>query len=264
MRARWLCGLLALALLSGCELPQNPLGGSPAEGLDPSLAPAEREEPRARPLWSPEPPAEPIVLAPQGRPPEAGWPIAVLMHGYRSNHRDLLALGELARSRGLLVISPPAPEVSQGEERYYWRRWKPDHSELYVRGVIAEVRQAHPEADPEGPVWLAGFSQGGLHASWMVTRHPKLYAGALAISPAGWVEWPEAPASGATARRIWLARGAREPKNYAAKTEQVRAFFAQHDMLAGLIEHDGGHHLPPGWPREFAPIFEQWSRAPVQ
>lgn len=255
-RRRWLQTisiLAALLVLTGCE---SPVTGSAGEGhvtREPAEAPA-----KPSPTSQTQPSAQPVVLLPDGEPPQEGWPTVVMLHGYRSNERDFVPVGRLAAAEGLAAVSLPAP-FERGEGHYHWKQGQPEHTHTYVQDVVAGLDATKEGLLDTRRLWLAGFSQGAMHSVHLASKHPDAYHGVLAISPAGWTAAPEAVANPDVRRDFVLVGGRAEKPRYRDSFRATRDILAASKLPLETIEHDGGHQFPPHWRAQFAKVFSTWA-----
>jgi phospholipase/carboxylesterase len=138
-------------------------------------------------------PNTPHVLTHLVRRPAQGDgapPLLLLLHGIGSNEDDLFGLAPYLDAR-FLIVSARAPN-SYGWGGYAWFEieWLPDRividreqaaasRELIIR-FIGEAATTYG-ADP-ARVYLLGFSQGAMMASWVALSRPDLVAGAVLMS----------------------------------------------------------------------------------
>ena len=185
--------------------------------------------------------------------------VLVVLHGYNSHPGDLRALSELAIARGFRAVLNVPGVVRGGGERRQWERGDVASTERAIEHALSAY--AGDALGPDERVWLAGFSQGGLHASLIALGRPHRYAGVMALSPAGFTEvaaplpiLPEAPDP-----EFVVTAGRAEPARYARTTREVIGLVRTRGITPRVIEHDGGHHLPAGWQRDLGEVFAQWS-----
>lgn len=248
--------LVTALALAACKAPEVPQTGVPAAPTQEREAPTTPTPPQPPRVDLPSPPADPIVAIPEGQPPEGGWPVVAMLHGYNSNQRDFGPVAELAATKGLAAVSLPGL-IDNGSMRFQWKRGDAELTHAYVQATVAQSLKGKDVALDR--IWLAGFSQGALHSSILVLTHPESYRGALAIAPAGWTELPKAATVGAP-RAVTVFTGRGEIPRYRAKTDEVAAMLKREGMLADLIEHRGGHNFPPGWRPKFEEIFASWTK----
>ena len=135
--------------------------------------------------------AQPYELfVPRGRPPRAGWPLVITLHGFKGNagdyFRNTFGLsrnwqgGETLDAHGrhgtpptrgpMVVIAPQA----RGQTMYR------DAGEIDVLEALADVRSRLP-IDPLR-IYVTGGSMGGTGAAYLPLRHPDLFAAAAPLA----------------------------------------------------------------------------------
>ena len=200
----------------------------------------------------PKPPTAALRFKPDATPGASPWPRLVLMHGFGSNPQDLWALGQHARELGWDALSVPGPETRK-LGRYAWPRDNPALTHAYLQSVLA---QTWPD---RRPVYLAGFSQGALHAAWLTAAYADDYLGVVALSPGGWVErpWPLAPA-----RPLCLSGGQEERPEHLARQRELLQRWRDAGAPHRVWTHPGEHHLSDTWPQELTDCLRQVFGAP--
>jgi phospholipase/carboxylesterase len=137
--------------------------------------------------------SKPLSLAHLVRPPSAGAsapPLLILLHGIGSNEEDLMGLEPYLDERFLIVSARAPHQYGWGGYAWFEIEWLPNSiaidraqadasRELIVR-FIGEAAQAYA-ADP-ARIYLLGFSQGAMMASWIALTRPDLVAGAVLMS----------------------------------------------------------------------------------
>jgi predicted esterase len=248
-----LCLALCLAACVTQSAPA-PQGGDPATkpantvtpsatGAAPAAA-APAPAPQKEAQEAPDPPPAPVVWRlPDGLPPAQGWPVILLMHGWRSNEQDFAPVAALFASYGVAAAAVPAIHIDgdPADRRLAWPKDDRARVHRYLQGVLAAAPDlARLDA---AQVWLGGFSQGGMYALSLVADHPDRYLGALAISPAGWSARPQALTS---PRPLFLIGGTQEIPRYRQGFLDAKALWERHpDAPLQVFEHGGGHHFPP-------------------
>ncbi|MCP3915118.1 MAG: hypothetical protein GY711_06155 [bacterium] len=188
-----------------------------------------------------------LVRRPQGEAPAGGWPVLLCMHGYGTDHNDLSGLLEVGSAQGFLAISVAGYRpVSPG--RHAWPNEGPA-IHAYLQGVLKPYRQ-DPSANTD-LVYTAGFSQGGLVATYLVSVHPELYSGAVPISPGGPLTVPR-PADGKLARPLFLVYGSAEGPGVHGNVRRFRQGVEAAGGRAHVEVHGGGHVFPDNWREVFA------------
>ena len=182
------------------------------------------------------------VRQPLGDAPRAGWPVLLCLHGYGTDHRDLVNLAEVGAARGFFAISVCGYEPI-GPGRYAWPNKGPEiHN--YLDGVLQQFSEK-PECNTD-VVYTTGFSQGGLVATYLVATHPERFHGALPISPAGPLSIPKLK-QGGEARPLFVLFGTAEGPRMQARVERFQKDFEQIGGRVSLNTHAGGHTFPEDW-----------------
>lgn len=118
--------------------------------------------------------------APGGRP----RPLIIAFHGRGSTAsylREQTRLDEDARARGMLIAYPEGLGKLWGAgTRATERRPDPDLDVRFTKALIDELVRTR-RADPQR-VYVVGFSNGGSMALRVAAQHPRLLAGAAAVS----------------------------------------------------------------------------------
>jgi phospholipase/carboxylesterase len=203
-------------------------------------------------------PALPLVHL--ARPPQvvaAGKPpLLILLHGVRSNERDLFSFAGQLDPR-LLVLSVRAPLV-RGPEAFAWfdvrflsDGFQIDASQLsasrdrLIEFIVAAV--AAYDADPER-VYLLGFSQGAIVSLAAALSTPAAVAGVTALSgriPPEVVPWI-APAANLVGLPVLVVHGTRDsviPIGYARNAHEI---LARLPVAVTYREYEVGHEVSAG------------------
>lgn len=204
----------------------------------------------SRPLELPIDPAAVIWSVPADELPEAlaGRPLLVLLHGYGSHERDLMALAEHL-PKGPVVASLRAP-LPAGPG-YAWfpitdpaRAGDPDLdlANAATTGVMRWLEDAQALSRTSGPVGLLGFSQGGAMVTHLLRHHPELFACGVVLSGftvPGLVGGDEALAQ--IAPPVYWGRGLADPLIPAAAVERTERFLTEHTTLTASSFAGLGH-----------------------
>ena len=111
-----------------------------------------------------------------------GAPTVVLLHGLTATPRQFDALAPMIRARGRNVLVPRLPRHG------YHNRMTTALADLELAELIAAVKLSLAEAHAwGGPVTVAGFSLGGLLASYVAQR--EYVSRVVAIAPFFGVRW---------------------------------------------------------------------------
>ncbi len=204
-------------------------------------------------------PSLPLVyrtLAPR-QPMQPGQkpPLALLLHGVRSNELDLFSLA-LHLPPQMRVVSLRAPLV-RGPESYAWfdvtflpDGYRIDPEQLdRSRGLVADFAAqaaAAFEADP-ARIYLLGFSQGAILSLTVALTRPELVAGILPLAgrippeARPWIVAPERLAG----LPIFLAHGRFDSVIPFFWAEQARDFLQSVGAALTFMEYPTGHRIPP-------------------
>ena len=200
------------------------------------------EEKAEKPPPIDQPPALVQWRWPQGQPPPDGWPVILLMHGWRSNEQDFVDVAQWFSTEGVAAAAVPAILVDDAQKkRFAWPKDDVRRVHNYLQYILASTDIAQ-KIDTKN-VFLGGFSQGAMYALTLVTAYPDNYLGALAVSPAG---WSTPPTTIPTPKPLFLIGGTAEIPKYRNGFLMARTLWQQHpDSPLKIFEHDGGHHFPP-------------------
>lgn len=119
------------------------------------------------------------VMPPEGAAPPTGYPVMIALHGFGGNVVDFATAWAHLPPKGWLVMLPQASDVVDSEG-YAW--WDHEKAGREIDEHFAALRAKHP-IDPSRIV-LAGYSQGGIMASWLALQdRPVRVRGVLGIVP---------------------------------------------------------------------------------
>lgn len=188
---------------------------------------------------------ETLVRLPSGH--ASGSPLGglVCLHGRESGPRDFHAAARwqrLADQLGVAIVAVSGT-VPTGRDSYVWAE-DPARDLPRLEQALREVAARCP-LDPARTV-LLGFSQGGQVALELTARHPELFAGALAFSPAGAAALDQLPDAGArlAGRRFLISVGADEQAAVVTRAtrdrDELRRLGAEvrHEAVSGQSRHD--------------------------
>lgn len=189
-------------------------------------------------------PASLLAAFPDGDPPDGGWPVMVLLHGYGTTKEDFSDVIEVVSRRGVVAFSLDAP-TEIGEGRRSWGRATIDApTHAYLQDAIASMRD-DPRLDWD-VIHVGGFSQGAGHAISLATAYPAVYGGILSVSPAGGA-LPDPWDPGDVPHPLFLIVGDEEGQRIQAATGAAASFFRAAGAPVVIHPHEGGHHFPPDW-----------------
>jgi len=186
-----------------------------------------------------------LVEKPAGTAPEKGWPVILLLHGYGSNKENIKEVAAFVAKNGFVGIAVSGPTVL--DKNCF--RWSNDGIEETHQHLVKalEKHKADVSIDPKR-VYIAGFSQGALHAVLLTAGKPDFYAGALAISPSGHLKVPDKPAGTAKSPRpLYLLGGSQEPVGNKDLLRSCEKLWQNAKWPVKVETHDGGHSFPAGW-----------------
>ncbi|WP_277050657.1 alpha/beta hydrolase [Ruania albidiflava] len=178
----------------------------------------------------------------------SGRPLLVLLHGYGSHERDLMALAEHLPA-GPVVASLRAP-LPAGPG-YAWfpitdpaRAGEPDLdlANAATTGVMRWLEETQALARTSGPVGLLGFSQGGAMVTHLLRHHPELFACGVVLSGftvPGLVGGDEALAQ--IAPPVYWGRGLADPLIGPGAIERTERFLDRHTTLTARSFAGLGH-----------------------
>lgn len=189
------------------------------------------------------------IRLPEGTPPAGGWPVAVMMHGYGSNKDDFVEPAEVFASTGIAAIALSGPLVMMDGTRY---RWPPDSFETthkYVQETLGSYRKTNPLLNSR-IAYLAGFSEGALHAWSLVASHPESYAGVFALSPGGRLP-PPAIVESQGARPVIVVLGKSDYPFVSSTADTCISRSDRAHWPVRKLVHEGGHTFPEDWQATF-------------
>ncbi len=109
--------------------------------------------------------------------------LLILLHGRGSNEQDLTRFVRNIR-QDLIIVSPRGP-ITMGENRYAWYQMSRengvlDYEEQDVLDSTDDIVKftlliQQQESITDLPVWVAGFSQGGVMALGTGLNHPEIF-----------------------------------------------------------------------------------------
>lgn len=163
--------------------PSDAARDAAADGA-PDAAPADALPPDAGPIGGDRPAN---VFAPAGPPPAEGWPVLVLLHGFRANPILMdrnFPFSRKVEEAGVVVVLPVGKPDENGF--LFWEahnRLDPEDVGVdveYLRGVVAEVVARHRgDADR---VYVLGHSNGGAMAVHLACHAADLIRGFVNVA----------------------------------------------------------------------------------
>jgi predicted esterase len=200
-----------------------------------------------------------LMEKPSGDAPEKGWPVILLMHGYGSNKENIKEVAAFVAKNGFIGVAVSGPTVL--DKNCY--RWSNDGIEETHQHLVKalEKHKADVAVDPKR-VYVAGFSQGALHAVLLAASKPEFYAGAVAISPSGHLKVPETlKAKPDSARPLYLLGGSQEPAGNKDLLKSCESLWKAGKWPVKVETHDGGHGFPADWQKRVGGALK-WLRDP--
>lgn len=128
------------------------------------------------------------VFVPEGDAPPGGWPIAVVLHGFRSNPELTIGqfpFGRTATANGWIVVYPRGLEDAEGF--LHWDDYGrvpegPGDDVPHILGVIDEVAARH--GGDVDRVLVIGHSNGGAMARYLACQAPTRFKAFVNLSGA--------------------------------------------------------------------------------
>ncbi|MEP7763708.1 alpha/beta fold hydrolase [Sanguibacter sp. 25GB23B1] len=173
-----------------------------------------------------------------------GDPLLVLLHGYGADEADLLGLApHLPAALTLVALRAPLP----AQAGFAWvpiadpGRPDPAATQAAADAVLAWLDEHVPGSTP---VFLLGFSQGGLMVTHLLRSAPSRFVAGVVLS--GFV----VDASGAgdhalaqAAPPVFFGRGTVDPIIDSAAFDRARTFLAAHTTLTERVYPGLGHGI---------------------
>lgn len=185
-----------------------------------------------------------LVRVPEGPVPAGGWPVFLLLHGYRSNKDGFAAVAELCAERGFIGVAVSGPKVVT-ETSFHWPKEGPEPTHTYLQGILAKLKD-RKDVDLSR-VYVGGFSEGGLQSLALIAAHPEAYRGALVHSPGGFINAPTETAKSPAPRPVFVIYGKKDPIGNWFLSARAAALARKAGWPVETYVHDGGHHFPRDW-----------------
>jgi len=190
--------------------------------------------------------------------------LAIFLHGYTMDAEDLKPM---AAALGLpaVIWFPRGPVAVPGRGRSWWpvdderrsaqlRAGARDlHAEyprgrsgarLLLRSLIEEVRAAHPGL----PLFLVGFSQGGMLACETALLEPVDVDGLALLSSSRLASADWNQGKGLENMPVFVSHGRNDPNISFSAGEELRDFLLTAHARVSWHPFDGGHEIPlPVW-----------------
>jgi len=142
-----------------------------------------------------------VIVPDREEPPEEGWPVVYLLHGYGADPRAMLEVADLpaaADRYGMAIVCPDGRPDS-------WYFDSPLDSTVRVEtvlmhGVVPQVEARYGFRHDRSGRAIVGVSMGGHGALYLAVRHPERFGAAASIS--GVLDLTETTQPEALARRL--------------------------------------------------------------
>lgn len=186
----------------------------------------------------------PIAVKPNGKQPDDGWPVILMLHGYGDSNVNYVSLAKAWAALGFVAVAVPGSTPGQ-DGRYMWDMESTDPTLKDLRAIMKSELLKNV-VDKE-KVFLFGFSQGALHSLLLTAEHRDEFAGVVALSPGGSLsrEMIIPKISKGRAGRLVFIHGEFEPHEPIAKSWKMAC--GESDWKFMSSAHPGGHHFPQDW-----------------
>lgn len=195
----------------------------------------------------------PIAVKPAGKPPEDGWPLMLMLHGYGDSNVNYLDLARAWAKLGFVAVAVPGSTPNQSGGFI----WALDSSEQTLKDLRAILKSDLIEktTNPK-EVHLLGFSQGALHAMLIAARHRDEFKGVVALSPGGSLVQQLVTVKIAAGRpgKLVFIHGEQEPHAPLANLWKNNCTAKGWKYMSKV--HSGGHHFPANWEEQRPKIAE--------
>lgn len=197
----------------------------------------------------------PLVRAVRSQPPAQPRALLVLLHGYGSDERDLLALADEQPADVAVVTLRGPVELGQGHFAWFAARFLPDRTEVdpaEVRAIrerlareVAQLQQALHL--PRERTRVAGFSQGGVMSLGLAVAHPELLGGFGMLSGRLLPEFAAdgSPALARAGMQALITHGTSDARLPFAGAESAGAWLQGQGVAVEFVRFEGGHAIPP-------------------
>jgi phospholipase/carboxylesterase len=181
------------------------------------------------------------------RSPAATQPhdfLAVFLHGYGSDERDLAGLAEYVPV-GLPWVSLRAP-LRHPNFGYSWYPLEQEFSPAAAIAAATQTLWTWIDANVPSQTFLVpfGFSQGAMMASQLLRTRPDRIGATVALS--GYVSDAPQPADAALLHmrpRVFWGRGDQDPVIPSAEVEAASRWFEEHTSLERHLYPGVGHSV---------------------
>ena len=186
----------------------------------------------------------PAAVIPEGDPPEGGWPLVLMLHGYGDSNESYLDFAKAWAGLGFVAVAVPGSVPFQ-QSGYVWAPESTDPTLKDLRAIVAA--ELISNVINKEKVFLLGFSQGALHAILLTAKYRDEFAGVVALSPGGsLIQQIVTPkiSEGRPGRLVFI-HGSEESHAPIAKKWSEACSQRGWEFTSGV--HQGGHHFPRRW-----------------
>lgn len=143
-------------------------------------------------------PIEAVVYAPEGVPPEGGWPVVYLLHGHGGDERSWPDLGGIGATLDRMLaegtLSPTLVVMPDAGGSWYVDSaaigGPGDFETAISRDLRLAVEKAYPVRVDRGGRAIVGLSMGGFGALRLALAYAELYSATASLSGALWQNIP--------------------------------------------------------------------------
>ena len=183
----------------------------------------------------------PIAIKPEGKPPEDGWPMILMLHGYGDSHLNYIPFARAWAKLGFVAVTVPGSVPNQ-TGGFIWGL-KSTETTLNDLRKITNSKLIRDITNDKS-VHLYGFSQGALHSMLIATEHRDEFKSVVAFSPGGSLvnQIVTPKISDGRSGNLVFIHGSKEP--HAPIGESWKKACADSGWEFMTHVHEGGHHFP--------------------
>lgn len=186
-----------------------------------------------------------MLHIPKGNVPKGGWPVLIWLSGYGTEGSDSMDLAQILVGEKAIFIGINGTEKLD-DHRFRWSRTDTTSTHEAIHRALVKAKKKAPLNWEK--IGLIGFSQGALHSAHLIATYPKIYCGAILLSPAG--KQKEIKNSAPVNKRIILSYGNKEPGDDLNLDYKLNSFFAPKNHLK-ISTHEGGHFFDERWKNRY-------------